>query len=80
MSKDSSSTWVRLAICLKDVGTWLAAWTAGGIKADPAQFALALITFLLVSIPSDIFLLNHEAHKIADRICADKEKKADSAG
>jgi len=47
-----------LILALKNLGVWLASWTASGIRADPWQFLLALAIYSLVSVPSDLYLMN----------------------
>ena len=49
----------------KNLGLWLATYTIAGIKAQPEQFLFAFIIYALVSIPTDLYLLNkaHESSK-----------------
>ena len=48
-----------LILALKDLGAYLATWTASGVKADPYQFCWSLFVFMLINIPADLYLLNH---------------------
>jgi len=57
-----------IVLALKNLGAYLGSYTASGIKADPYQFMYGLIIFCLVTIPSDLFLLNHWSN-------SDKKKK-----
>jgi len=50
-------------LALKNVGGYLTSFTVAGIKADPSQFAYSLLIYLLVTTPSDLFLLNHWTEK-----------------
>jgi len=49
---------------IKNVGLFLATYTIAGIKADPTQFAFALLIYACVSIPTDLYMLN-KAHEDA---------------
>jgi hypothetical protein len=48
-----------IILALKNIGAFLASYTAAGIKTDPYQFGLSLGIFILVTTPADLFLLNH---------------------
>lgn len=50
---------------VKNVGLFLATYTIAGIKASPEQFFFAFLIYVLVSVPSDLYLLNkaHEKEK-----------------
>lgn len=48
-----------IILALKNIGAFLASYTAAGIKADPYQFCLSLMVFIFVTTPADLFLLNH---------------------
>jgi len=52
-------TKLGIIVALKNIGSFLTSYTFLGIKADPYQFLYALLIFALISIPSDLFLLNH---------------------
>lgn len=54
-----------LILALKNIGAFLASYTASGIKADPYQFCFSLAIFILVTTPADLFLLNHWSEKKA---------------
>lgn len=47
---------------LKNVGIWLATYTVAGIKADPQTFIFAFAIYALITIPSDLYMLN-KAHE-----------------
>lgn len=38
---------------------WTASYTFAGIKTDPQTFIFAFLIYALVSIPSDLYALNH---------------------
>ena len=48
-----------IVFALKNLGTWLASYTVAGIKTDPQSFVFALTIYALVSVPTDLLLLNH---------------------
>jgi len=52
-----------LILALKNLGGYLASFTVAGIKTDPSQFAYSLLIYLLITTPSDLFLLNHWTEK-----------------
>jgi len=43
----------------KNIGVWIATFTISGIKAAPEEFILAFIIYALISVPSDLYMLNH---------------------
>ena len=55
----------------KNVGTWLATFGISGIKAAPEEFIFALATYALISIPTDLYMLNHLNEK-----CKEEAAKA----
>jgi hypothetical protein len=48
-----------LVLALKNLGAWLATYTVTGIKGDYQQFLFSLLIFALITIPSDLYLMNH---------------------
>lgn len=46
-------------ITLKNIGVWLASYTISGIKSDPQSFIFALLIYALITVPSDLYALNH---------------------
>lgn len=55
---------------LKNLGMFFVAYQVADIKADPITFFYALGIYALVSIPSDLYLLN--------KVHEDAEKKAEA--
>jgi len=55
-------TKLGIITALKNIGVFIGAYTVSGIKADPTQFMLVLGCYALISIPSDLYLLN-KAHE-----------------
>lgn len=47
---------------LKNIGLFLATYTISGIQADPKSFLFAFLIYVLLSVPSDLYLLN-KAHE-----------------
>jgi len=58
-------TTLGIITAVKNVGLMLATYTVAGIKANPEQFALAIVIYVCVSVPSDLYLMNkaHESGK-----------------
>jgi len=51
---------------LKNLGMFFMAYQVADVKADPAVFLYALGIYALVSIPTDLYLLN-KAHEDAKK-------------
>ena len=47
---------------MKNLGVWLATWTIAGIEAEPEVFFYALGIYVLVTVPTDMYILN-KAHE-----------------
>jgi hypothetical protein len=58
-------------MAVKNVGVFLASWGITGIRTRPDEFLLAVITYGLISVPSDLYLLNH-----LDEKCKEEASKA----
>lgn len=56
-------TILGLIVAAKNLGLFLTSYTAAGIRADPQQFCLALTIYALISVPSDLYMLNHVSKK-----------------
>lgn len=52
-------TGLGLVLALKNLGTWLATMSFTNVKDDPALFAWLLFIYVLINVPSDLFLMNH---------------------
>ena len=56
-------TMLGVITALKNLGlTFLMAWSITDIQANPEAFIYAFIVYALVSVPSDLYLLNR-AHE-----------------
>ena len=64
-------TTLGVILALKNLGVYLAAHTVSGIKQDPYQFAFSLGIYALMSIPSDLYLMNHATDKAAKKAVAE---------
>mgnify|MGYP001171160579 CR=1 FL=1 len=51
---------------LKNLGMFFVAYRVADIRADPITFVYALGIYALVSVPSDLYLLN-KAHEYAEK-------------
>ena len=50
-------------MCLKNLGLWLSStYVLADIQANPTAFLYAFLLYLLITIPSDLYLLN-KAHE-----------------
>jgi len=58
-------TKLGIITALKNVGVFIGTYTVSGIKANPEQFLFVILTYALITIPSDLYLLNraHESGK-----------------
>lgn len=52
-----------IIFALKNTGVWLASYAIADIKADLTSFMFAFIIYMLCTVPSDLFLLNHISTK-----------------
>jgi len=48
---------------VKNIGLFLGSYAFSGIKANPEQFTFAFLIYACVSIPSDLYLLNHASNQ-----------------
>jgi len=58
---------------LKNLGMFFVAYQVAEVKADPLTFFYALGIYALVSVPSDLYLLN-KVHEGAERKAANQAK------
>jgi len=52
-------TTLGLVLAAKNLGTWLATMSFTNIRDDPTLFAWLLFIYILINVPSDLFLMNH---------------------
>ena len=52
-------TGLGLVLALKNLGTWLATMSFTNVREDPVLFAWLLLIYVLINVPSDLFLMNH---------------------
>lgn len=54
-----------LVTAAKNLGLFIATFTVAAVETNPAQFFYALLIYALVSVPTDLYLLNraHESGK-----------------
>lgn len=58
-------TGAGIILTLKNIGVWLASYTVAGIQSEPQTFLYAFLIYALVTIPSDLYMLNHITSKAA---------------
>jgi len=46
-------------LALKNLGTWLATMSFTNIREDPVLFLWLFFVYVLINIPTDLFLANH---------------------
>lgn len=51
---------------LKNIGLWLGTYSMLDIKAQPDKFLYALLIYILVTVPTDLYLLNKAEEKGAE--------------
>ena len=52
-------TTLGIILALKNLGTWLATMSFTNIREDPALFFWLFLVYVLINVPSDLFLMNH---------------------
>lgn len=65
-------TLLGIILCLKNLGIWLATWKIAQVKIDIQAFLWAFGIYVLMNIPSDLYLANH----FTDKAISDYVKKA----
>jgi hypothetical protein len=63
-------------LTLKNLGLFLASYTLAGIRTDTLAFAYALLIYAFISVPSDLFLMNHLSDKAAKEATAAAKETA----
>jgi hypothetical protein len=52
-------TSLGIILALKNLGTWLATMSFTNVREDPALFLWLFLIYVLINVPSDLFLMNH---------------------
>jgi len=52
-------TTLGIILVLKNLGTWLATMSFTNVREDPALFLWLFLVYVLINVPSDLFLMNH---------------------
>ena len=52
-------TTLGIILVLKKLGTWLATMSFTNVREDPALFLWLFLVYVLINVPSDLFLMNH---------------------
>ena len=52
-------TGLGVVLALKNLGTWLATMSFTNVREDPAMFVWLCLIYVLINVPSDLFLMNH---------------------
>ena len=52
-------TTLGIILATKNLGTWLATMSFTNIRDDPTLFAWLFLIYVLINVPSDLFLMNH---------------------
>lgn len=56
---------------LKNIALFLGTWLIADIQTDPIRFIYAFIIYILLTVPSDLYLLN-KAHEGAKELRTDE--------
>jgi len=56
-------TMLGIVLACKNLGTWLATMSFTNIRDDPATFAWLFFIYILINVPSDLYLMNHASAK-----------------
>ena len=52
-------TTLGIILAAKNLGTWLATMSFTNIREDPTMFFWLFFIYVLINVPSDLFLMNH---------------------
>lgn len=66
-------TTLGIILAFKNMGTWLATMSFTDVMENPAKFAWLFLIYILINVPSDLFLMNHAARS-AEASSANKVK------
>ena len=64
-------------LALKNLGTWLATLSFTNVREDPATFMWLFVIYMLINVPSDLYLMNHASDKAVKEALALAEVKKD---
>lgn len=64
-------TTLGLILAAKNLGTWLATMSFTNVREDPATFFWLFLIYILINVPTDLYLVNHATDR------ALKESKKD---
>lgn len=53
-------------LALKNLGTWLATLSFTNVRDDPATFMWLFVIYILINVPSDLYLMNHATNKATE--------------
>lgn len=56
-------TTLGVILAAKNLGTWLATLSFTNIREDPATFMFLFVIYVLINVPSDLYLMNHATDK-----------------
>lgn len=48
-----------IILALKNMGTWLATLSFTNVYGDPPKFLWLFVIYVLINVPSDLYLMNH---------------------
>ena len=48
-----------IILALKNLGTWLGTLSFTNVRDDPVLFGWLFLVYVLINVPSDLFLANH---------------------
>lgn len=54
---------IGIILALKNLGTWLATLSFTNVRDDPALFMWLFVIYILINVPSDLYLMNHATDK-----------------
>ena len=71
-------TTLGIILALKNLGTWLGTLSFTNVRDDPVLFGWLFLVYVLINVPSDLFLANHlvdlEIKKVREEYEAVRDK------
>jgi len=64
-------TMLGIILALKNLGTWLATLSFTNIKDDPVLFMWLFVIYVLINVPSDLYLMNHATERALEEVKKD---------
>ena len=67
-------TTLGVILAAKNLGTWLATLSFTNIREDPSTFMFLFVIYVLINVPSDLYLMNHASDRAAEKALEEAKK------